>query len=344
MCEDEINGLILLGRRDGDFYSPCRKIMEYIKVGESGLKITEITFGTALTIGTESDSVEYGQSLLDMAWKLGIRSFDTSNNYGYGEAERLLGKCLKKYPRHEYVLATKGAWPVGDGVYERGLSRKHILWALEESLKKLEVEYVDLYYAHRYDADVPMSEIVRTFNGLINDGKIRYWATSEWPLEALEECVSYCEKNGYEKPVCEQFIYSYAVRKAEKNGVKEFCDRNGIGTLGFSPLCQGFLTGKYKNSVPEDSRIAKSDKLDYHKTINFYTQNKQSIDYFLCICEKNQVEPVAVALQWCLRRRIYPVLGASKSEQLEKNIKCLEQKIPENVWEALEGITEGEGK
>ncbi len=310
--------------------------MEYIRVGTSGLKITTITFGTALTIGTQSSEREYAEAMIDTAWKLGIRSFDTSNNYGDGKAERLLGMCLKKYPRHEYVIATKGSWQIGNTVYDKGLSRKHIIWALENSLDRLDMEYVDLYYAHRYDSEVPMDEIVRTFNWLIDTGKIRYWATSEWPLDALEECVAYCQTYGYEKPICEQFLYSYAVDKAEKNGVKEFCESHGMGTLGFSPLCQGFLTGKYRDGIPSDSRIAKSSKINYDKTIHFYEQNKQRIDYFLAVCEDYHVEPASAALQWCLRKQVYPVLGASTPEQLKANIRCMDQRVPEEIWTLLE--------
>ena len=155
--------------------------MNYTRMGNSGLKITELTFGTALTIGTESKECIYAEELVDTAWTLGIRSFDTSNNYGMGAAENLLGKALRKYPRHEYVLSTKGSWPMGDTPYDKGLSRKHILWSIGESLRRLGVEFVDVYYAHRYDPEVPMEEIVRTFNYLIQSGRIRYWATSEWP-------------------------------------------------------------------------------------------------------------------------------------------------------------------
>lgn len=141
--------------------------MNYVRVGNSGLKITELTFGSALTIGTESGSESYAQKMIDTAWEAGIRSFDTANNYGMGQAEYLLGISLRKYPRQAYILATKGSWPLGDGTYERGLSRKHILWAFDESIKRLGVDYVDIYYAHRPDPDTPMEEIARTFNSLI---------------------------------------------------------------------------------------------------------------------------------------------------------------------------------
>ena len=311
--------------------------MNYIRVGKSGLKLTEITFGSALTIGTEFNDKNRIQELIDTAWDLGIRSFDTSNNYG--NAEILLSKALKKYNREEYVISTKGSWPIGETPYHKGLSRKHILWAFEESLRKMELNYVDIYYAHRYDEEVPMEEIVKTFNYLINIGKIRYWATSEWPLEALIECHEVCDRYKLEKPILEQSIYSFAIQKIEKNGVKEFCDKNGVGILGFSPLAQGLLKGKYKNGkIPKDSRIAKSEKINYSKTINIYEQNRERIDKFLEICEQYNLNESSVALQWGIRKKIYPVMGASKPEQLLENIKGLELELPNEIWKKLEEI------
>lgn len=311
--------------------------MNYIRVGKSGLKLTEITFGSALTIGTEFNDKNRIQELVDTAWDLGIRSFDTSNNYG--NAEILLSKALEKYNREEYVISTKGSWPIGEAPYHKGLSRKHILWAFEESLKKMELNYVDIYYAHRYDEEVPMEEIVKTFNYLINIGKIRYWATSEWPLEALIECHEVCDRYKLEKPILEQSIYSFAIQKIEKNGIKEFCDKNGVGILGFSPLAQGLLTGKYKNGkIPKDSRIAKSEKINYSKTINIYEQNRKRIDKFLEICEQYSLNESSVALQWGIRKKIYPVMGASKPEQLLENVKGLELELPNEIWKKLEEI------
>lgn len=311
--------------------------MNYIRVGKSGLKLTEITFGSALTIGTEFNDKNRIQELVDTAWDLGIRSFDTSNNYG--NAEILLSKALKKYNREEYVISTKGSWPIGETPYHKGLSRKHILWAFEESLRKMELNYVDIYYAHRYDEEVPMEEIVKTFNYLINIGKIRYWATSEWPLEALIECHEVCDRYKLEKPILEQSIYSFAIQKIEKNGIKEFCDKNGVGILGFSPLAQGLLTGKYKNGkIPKDSRIAKSEKINYSKTINIYEQNRKRIDKFLEICEQYSLNESSVALQWGIRKKIYPVMGASKPEQLLENVKGLELELPNEIWKKLEEI------
>lgn len=309
--------------------------MNFIRLGNSGLKISEITFGTALTIGTEKNDEQFAQEMIDKAWELGIRSFDVSNNYGMGNAEILIGKALSKYSRDEYVIATKGSWPIGDSVYHRGLSRKHIIYALENSLNRLQLDFVDIYYAHRYDNEVSMDEIVRTFNNMIETGKIRYWATSEWPVEALEECLNSCEKLNLEKPIVEQFLYSYAIRKAETNGVKSFCNKNNVGTLGFSPLAQGLLTGKYKNDIPKNSRIAKSQLIKYDKTIVIYNQNKEKIDKFNLFCEENAISNIGVALQWCTKNKIYPVLGASSPAQLEQNIREFNKNIPEEIFNML---------
>lgn len=313
--------------------------MEYVRVGKSGLKITALTFGSALTIGTENCSMDYAQELIDTAWGAGIRSFDTSNNYGMGQAEILLGQALQKYPRQSYVLATKGSWPIGESVYERGLSRKHILWAFDESIKRLGFDYIDLYYAHRPDPDVPMEEVARTFNGLIQSGKIRYWATSEWSRQQLGQLHKVCDILRLEKPIAEQFIYSFAIQKAEHNGVKAFCDSHGVGTLAFSPIAQGLLTGKYKNGIPGDSRIAKSDRLGYHKTSAIYEQNREAVDFFVKCCDKYGVNGNAAALQWCLHREIYPVVGASRPEQIIDNVNAIQEPIPQEFWGELEEYT-----
>jgi len=310
--------------------------MNYVRLGNSGLKITELTFGTALTIGTENSSEQYAQELIDTAWDCGIRSFDTSNNYGNGEAERLLGKALTKYPRQDYVLSTKGSWPVGDGVYYSGLSRKHILWAFNKSIERLNTEYIDVYYAHRPDNEVTMEEVARTFNNLIESNKILYWATSEWSIEQLSELYNVCDKLGLEKPITEQFIYSYAITKAESNGVKEKCDSEGVGTLAFSPLAQGLLTGKYSNGIPENSRIAKSKLISYDKTQAIFEQNKARIEFFINTCNEYDIGGNAAALQWCVRKSIFPVIGASKPQQIRDNVESLNVEIPDRFWSKLE--------
>ena len=307
--------------------------MNFQRLGLSGLYITDITYGTALTIGVESNDQIYSDELIDEAWNLGIRSFDTSDNYG--NAEILLGKSLKRYNRQDFVLSSKGSWPIGEGPYYKGLSRKHIKYAINNSLERLGCDYIDIYYAHRYDPNVSMEEIVRVFNNLIRDGKILYWGTSEWPKEKIEECHNVCERLCLEKPIVEQFLYSYAVRKAETNGVYDFCKKNGIGTMGFSPLCQGILTGKYKNGIPNDSRIYKKEKINYFKTENFYDQNKDRIENFFNICDKYNEDYTTTAIKFCLKMGVLPVLGASKVGQLSKSLIKIDEEIKEELFEEL---------
>lgn len=308
------------------------------RVGQSGLKISQLSYGSALTIGTQDRGASYAQTMIDAAWECGFRSFDTSNNYGFGEAEKLLGAALQKYPREQFVIATKGSWPMSDLDYHRGLSRKHIRWAFEQSFSRLGLEYIDIYYAHRYDPDTPMEEVVRVYNQLIDSGKILYWATSEWPAEALVECHAVCERLGLEKPILDQFIYSYAIDKADRNGVRDFCKEKGVGMLGFSPMAQGLLTGKYQGGVPEDSRIAKSEQIAYDKTRLIYEQTKTRVDHFNKVCSEFDVKGSHAAIRWALKNGVLPVLGASRPEQLEENVKALEADIPDTFWQQVDAL------
>jgi aryl-alcohol dehydrogenase-like predicted oxidoreductase len=316
--------------------------MDFNSVGKSGLKLTSLTYGTALTIGTEILSKRLSSGLVETAWKLGIRSYDTSNNYGFGQAEILLGELLKKYPRDEFILSTKGSWQMGDSPYQQGLGRKNLFSSLKRSLERLHFEYVDIYYAHRYDSSVAMEEIVRTFNTMIRQGRILYWATSEWPLSALIECHNVCDHLGLEKPILEQFNYSFAVNKQDHNGVREFCEDAGIGMLGYSPLAQGILTGKYETSVPTGSRIAKATQLQYDKTEKIFQQHKAAIEFFLAKCKQFEVDGAAVAIQWALRRGVLPVIGASNPDQLLSNVNALGARVPQELWTALDSFQHGD--
>jgi aryl-alcohol dehydrogenase-like predicted oxidoreductase len=222
------------------------------------------------------------------------------------------------------------------------LGRKNLLAALDKSLERLNLDYVDVYYAHRYDASVQMEEIVRTFNNMISKGKILYWATSEWPLDALVECHNVCDQLGLEKPILEQFNYSFAINKQDHNGVREFCQDAGIGMLGYSPLAQGILTGKYHLAVPPGSRVAKSSQLKYDKTEKILQQRKAAIDFFLATCKKFDVEGTAVALQWVLRRGVLPVVGASSVDQIVSNVNALRVPVPHELWVTLDSFKHGE--
>ena len=300
------------------------------------MPVSRIAFGTALTVGTEIVSEGLSDQLLQTAWNCGVRVFDTSNNYGSGLSESMLGRFLNRFPREHYVLSTKGSWPLSESRFHQGLSRKHLTWSLDKSLKRLGHDYVDIYYAHRYDSSVSMTQIVRTFNHFIQDGKILHWATSQWPLSALELCIKVCDQLGLERPIAEQIGYSYVFRGAEDSGTKDFCERHGIGMFAFSPLAQGVLTGKYFNSIPRESRIAKSDILNYKKTSQILTEKEKDVRSFLLACNDHGVSPVAAALQWVERQGVVPLIGASSPDQLEQNCRAIQESVPTVFWDAIE--------
>jgi aryl-alcohol dehydrogenase-like predicted oxidoreductase len=177
---------------------------------------------------------------------------------------------------------------------------------------------------------------------MISKGRVLYWATSEWPLSALVECHNVCDQLGLERPILEQFNYSFAINKQDHNGVREFCQGAGVGMLGYSPLAQGILTGKYNFDFPPGSRVAKSSQLGYDKTEKILQQRRKAIDFFLATCKKFEVEGTAVALQWVLRRGVLPVVGASRVEQIVSNVNAFRVSVPQELWNTLDSFQHGE--
>jgi aryl-alcohol dehydrogenase-like predicted oxidoreductase len=308
---------------------------DYVPLGDSGLEISKLVFGTALTIGTERVDQMFSDEMIELLWEGGIRTFDTSNNYGEGKAELLLGKSLKKYPRHDLVLTTKGSWPVGSDLNSSGLGRKHIFNSLENSLIRLDMDFIDVYFAHRFSEGISLEQIVRTFNSLITQGKILHWGVSEWPLSALEECFKVCERNGLEGPVVQQNVFSYALHPSRENGLLQFANDHGMGFIGYSPLAQGALTGKYLSGIPKDSRIDKEETIGYFKTRSLHEQVKEQILKFLNITHKYELNPTHAAIAWVLKEGIVPLFGASSKEQILENLKALDFSAPKEFWSEL---------
>jgi aryl-alcohol dehydrogenase-like predicted oxidoreductase len=307
-------------------------------LGSSGLEVSPMFFGTALTIGTESDSQDFSNQMIQKLWQLGVNTFDVANNYGNGRAEELLGKSLAHLPRNQIVVCSKGSWPLGPGFNNSGLGRKHIFDALEKSLFRLELDYLDVYYAHRYDPNVSMRHIVSTFNQLINSGKIRYWGVSEWPLAALQECLDVCERFGMEMPICQQNVFSLLRHPSLYDGVLDFSLKNNMGFIGYSPLAQGLLTGKYQGGITLDSRIGKSKQLNYFKTADMLKEKNSELDKFANLVQEFGLDFVGVALNWVKRQQVIPVFGASRVSQIEENLESFSIDIPNEFWEKLESL------
>ncbi len=313
--------------------------MNYRKLGRTGLKVSEISLGSWLTYGNTTEK-ETAVKTIDKAYELGINSFDTANVYATGESERIVGEALGKYPRESYVLATKVFWPMGEGPNDRGLSRKHVFEQLHASLKRLNQEYVDIYYCHRYDQETPIDETLRTIDDMLRQGKILYAGVSEWTAQQIQEALQTADRYLLDRIVVNQPQYNMFHRYIEKE-IIPVSEQNGISQIVFSPLAQGVLTGKYKrgSQLPEGSRA-----LD--PSSNMYMGNLLKDEVLIKV---EQLEKVAkeldiklsqLAIAWILRQPnvASALIGASKPEQVEENVKAAGVKLTDEIAAKIEEI------
>ncbi|NNM54548.1 MAG: aldo/keto reductase family protein [Spirochaetales bacterium] len=302
--------------------------MQYRKLGRTGLVVSEIAYGSWLTFGNQVE-LDSAKKIIQKAFDLGINYIDTADVYNRGEAENLLGQILPAKRRSEYIVATKGFWPMSEGVNDRGLSRKHIFDTVNASLERLKLNYVDLWYCHRYDTETPLSETLEAIEDLIRQGKILYWGTSEWEADQIAEAWALCEAKGWHKPVVNQPYYSLLGRKIEQR-ILPTCQRLGMGTASFSPLAQGILTGKYSGGViPAGSRGADSrlngfmkDNLTNHRVL-------ERVDHLAGLAQKNGVTVAQIAISALLHTPGLSsvIVGASSVAQLEENAKASGMKL-----------------
>lgn len=316
--------------------------MQYRRLGASGLKISEIGLGSWLTYGNSMEEKQ-SEAVVDKSYELGINFFDTANMYGRGAAERIMGKALSKYPRHSYVIATKVFHPMGDGPNDRGLSRKHIMEQCEASLRRMGVDYIDLYQCHGYDSNTPLEETLRALDDLITQGKIVYAGVSRWKAAQLADAVHTAEKYNLDRIISNQPQYSMFARGLEQE-VLPLCERHGIGQVVFSPLAQGVLTGKYKPGMapPEDSRAA-DPKSNMFMQSFIQEANLVKVEKMRPIAERNGLSMAQLALAWILRQDNVAscIIGASRPEQVEDNVKAAGVKLPAGDLEEIEAILNG---
>lgn len=313
--------------------------MKYRNLGKSGLKISEISLGSWLTYGNSVEK-EIAAKTIEKAYERGINSFDTANVYARGEAEKILGQTLNNYPRDSYVLATKAYWPMGDRPNKRGLSRKHIIEQVNQSLERLDHNYVDIFYCHRYDHDTPLEETLRAIDDLIRQGKILYAGVSEWTGYQIVEALRVQDQYLLDHLVVNQPVYNMFNRYIEDNVLPTVIN-NGMGLVVFSPLAQGLLTGKYRKgqSIPEDSRAA-DPKSNSHIKRMLTEENLEKVEDLLKIAEGLNISMPQLALAWILHQPgiTSALIGASKPEQVEENIKAVDIEISSEVLEEIENI------
>lgn len=313
--------------------------MQYNNVGKSGLKVSELGLGSWLTVGgyvTEETAI----SIIHKAYDLGINFFDTANIYRAGEAEKIVGKALKSFSRDTFVLGTKVYWPMGKDPNQRGLSRKHIIEQCNNSLQRLNMEYIDIYYCHKYDNNTPLEETLRAMDDLVKQGKILYIGISNWNSEQITEAMNIVDKYLLNRIIVNQPQYNMFHRDIEKN-IIPLCNNFGIGQVVYSPLAQGVLTGKYRISedMPINSRYS---NLEDNKSIqNLLTQqNLEKINRLHEIAIYENISLSQLALSWILNNKNVSsaLIGASSPEQVEHNIMASKIVLSNEVKERINNI------
>jgi L-glyceraldehyde 3-phosphate reductase len=313
--------------------------MTYSLCGKSGLRLPKISLGLWHNFG-HTDDFENSKAIVEYAFDQGITHFDLANNYGPppGSAEINFGKivrCSLAAHRDEIIVTTKAGHLMWDGPYGDGSSRKNLISSLNQSLKRMDLDYVDVFYSHRYDGTTPIEETMQALVDIVKSGKALYAGLSKYPPELAEACYRYLASQGVPCLVY-QDRYSMLARGVE-NGALETADRNGVGFCAFSPLAQGLLTDRYLQGIPEDSRVAKNGFLKKEQV----TPERVSIIRELNELALNRGETLAqMALSWLLEdSRVTTVLvGASSVEQLSNNLKALD--APRFEEETLEKIRE----
>ena len=302
--------------------------MKYRNLGKSGLKVSELSYGSWVTFSFQVDTA-LATEMLKIAYDSGVNFFDNAEAYASGEAEIIMGEALKKlgFTRDTYCISSKAFWG-GQLPTQRGLSAKHLTDACNAALQRLQVDYLDLFFCHRPDPETPIEETVRSMHTLVIQGKIIYWGTSEWEASQIEEAYQIAEKYYLTPPTMEQPEYNMFNRsKLEKEYIDLFKKR-GLGTTTWSPLASGLLTGKYKNGIPEDTRM----KLSGYE---FLRQRLENEEGRAMVDKAKQLEELAdtvgiplvnMALGWCLQNKNVStvILGSSKPEQLKQNLKTLD--------------------
>lgn len=320
--------------------------MEYRNVGQSGLKISEISLGGWTTFGGTLKDAQLARDIITKAYDSGINFFDIADIYARGESEKMMGEVLSQFPRHTMVISSKVFWPMSDDVNDRGLSRKHIIESIDRSLQRIGTDYLDIYFCHRWDKDTPLLETMRAMDDLIHQGKILYWGTSEWSADQLQQAHNLAERYLLHPPAVEQPQYNLFARAGFEKTLLPKTEELGMAMVTWSPLASGLLTGKYDGGIPEDSRMANIDWLRRR-----YLENDEADDL---LEQVRKLKPIAddlgvsraqLAIAWALRHPGLSsvITGATKLSQLESNLQARELSLSEGVLAQIDAIFDPDG-
>ncbi len=295
--------------------------MEYRKLGNSGLKVSELSFGSWVTFVNQLNQ-KSAMDCMSYAYDQGVNFFDNAEAYASGESEVLMGNILKKlnWNRDTYIVSSKVFWG-GEMPTQRGLSKKHIHDACNAALKRLKVDYLDLFFCHRPDPDTPIVETVYAMNDLLHQGKIMYWGTSEWSAKEINTAFLCAEKYNLRGPSMEQPQYNILYRERFEKEYKNIFKKHQIGSTIWSPLASGLLTGKYNEGIPNKSRFKV-------KGYEWLSESIKEVDFtkikkIVNLSKKLNIKPSHLAILWCLKNKNVStvIIGASKLSQLKENLK-----------------------
>ena len=310
--------------------------MKYRKVGKSGLKISEISLGSWLTYGGTVEN-KIAKECLNAAVENGINFIDSAEIYAAGKAEEVIGEWLAEETvnRKNLVISSKVFWPTSEAITDWGNNRKNISNAIEGTLSRLNVDYIDIYYLHRYDYTTPVKETIAIMDDLIRRGDVHYWGTSVWSAAQLERVNAAAKEMGAYKPIVEQPLYNMLSRFIELE-VFPVGKTHGMGFTVFSPMAQGVLTGKYNDGIPEGSRAANSDWVNRFLT----EENLAKVRKIGEIASSLDITTGQLALAWILRRPEISsaIVGATKPEHVLQNVKASDISLSKDVIEQIEEV------
>jgi voltage-dependent potassium channel beta subunit len=318
--------------------------MDYRRLGKSGLRVSELSYGSWVTFSFQLDKAK-AKKTMKHAYDAGINFFDNAEVYAAGDSEKIMGAALKELglKRDTYIVSSKVFFG-GQLVTQRGLNAKHIRDGCDAALKRLKLDYLDLFFCHRPDFHTPVEETVRAMDVLVKQGKILYWGTSEWPADRIREAYLAAYKYGLTPPSMEQPEYNMFNRsKMEKEYLGLF-DSEGMGTTIWSPLASGVLTGKYNSGVPKGSRMSLPD----YKFLRDKLESKEGADRLNKVkrlgkvADKLGASLAQLSLAWCLKNKNVStvILGATNTKQLDENLKSVQYKdlLTESIMSRIENI------
>ena len=317
--------------------------MNYRRLGKSGLQVSELSFGSWITFGNQIGD-KISEDLMKIAYDSGVNFFDNAEIYANGNSEVVMGKILKKFKwkRDSWVVSSKVFF--GDGgklPTQKGLHRKHIMEGCHAAMKRLGVDYIDLFFCHRPDKQTPIEETVWAMHNLIQQGKILYWGTSEWSAQEIMEAHLAAAKNHLIGPTMEQPQYNMLVRQKVEVEFSQIYKTVGLGTTIWSPLCSGILSGKYNQKKVDATRLKRDELKWLNEKINT-KENLLKVDSLAKIAAGINVTLPQLAIAWCLKNPNVStvILGASKTTQLKENLKAMDiaDKLTPSILETIEVV------